>query len=147
MGINRHRDKRVAEQLGMPEGTAAHRLRKIILFDAIYRLRENFCFQCGAEIETADDLSIEHKTPWENINADLFWSLDNIAFSHRSCNRPHTQNGPKGYLRRKCDEIASHWCWKCECCVSIDNFTKNAANKSGLDGMCKNCRKKYRNKK
>ncbi len=147
MSTNRHRDKRVAEQLGMPEGTAAHRLRKIILFDAISRLNENFCFQCGAEIETVDELSIEHKTPWENISADLFWCLDNIAFSHRSCNRPHIQNGPKGYLRRKCDDLTTHWCWGCQACLSVESFTKSVASRSGLDALCKECRRRKRNKK
>ena len=58
--------------LGMPHGTASGRLRKIILFDLLKRHKENTCFKCGTEIVDVDDLSIEHKLPWEGISAQLF---------------------------------------------------------------------------
>lgn len=77
---------RKSEFLGIPHGTAQSKLRKMILFQLLKRLNENFCFQCGAEIERVEDLSIEHKKPWLNESIDLFWDLDNIAFSHLSCN-------------------------------------------------------------
>jgi hypothetical protein len=47
--------------LGMPHGTAANRLRKMILFNLLQRHGENVCFKCSKFIETADELSIEHK--------------------------------------------------------------------------------------
>jgi|SRR6478736_5691467 len=77
-----------ALQLGMPSGTAANRLRKSILFSLLKKLGENFCYQCGAEIENENELSIEHKTAWLNSEnpKELFFDLDNIAFSHLSCN-------------------------------------------------------------
>ena len=77
-----------SEQLGMPSGTAAGRLRKNILFSLLKRLNENFCYQCGGEIEFEDELSIEHKVTWLNSEdpKSLFFDLDNIAFSHLSCN-------------------------------------------------------------
>ncbi len=77
-----------SEALGMSHGTAANRLRKNILFDLICRLGLNFCHQCGTEIESAPNLSIEHKTPWLRADKpiDAFFDLDNIAFSHLSCN-------------------------------------------------------------
>ena len=77
-----------ADQLGMPVGTATAILRKKILFFLIQQMELNICFQCGEKIEVVDDLSIEHKVPWlhsENPK-ELFFSLDNIAFSHLSCN-------------------------------------------------------------
>ena len=42
----------------------------------------------NGSIKTVEGLSIEHKTPWlDRENAkELFWDLDNIAFSHLSCN-------------------------------------------------------------
>lgn len=84
--------KSVVEQraalLGMPPGTAAARLRKFILFDLVKRLGENICYQCSEPIETCDDLSIEHKQAWASAEnpARAFFDLENIAFSHHSCN-------------------------------------------------------------
>lgn len=77
--------------LGMPHGTACNKLRKQILFHLLIKLGENKCFKCSEIIEKVADLSIEHKQPWEGISADLFWDLNNIAFSHLHCNRPHRQ--------------------------------------------------------
>ncbi len=50
--------------LGMPHGAAGNRLRKLILFDLLRRHGENVCFKCSEKIETAEELSIEHKQPW-----------------------------------------------------------------------------------
>ena len=81
-------NKAKADALGMAHGTAANRLRKMILFSLVCRVKLNMCHQCGGEILSVDDLSIEHKTPW--LRADdpvkTFFDLDNIAFSHLSCN-------------------------------------------------------------
>ena len=85
MGCN----SRKASQLGMPLGTATGRLRKIILFNLLQRLGEDVCFRCGTGIETEEALSIEHKVPWLDSDASLFWNLNNIAFAHLSCNRPN----------------------------------------------------------
>lgn len=75
-------------QLGMHSSTAQGQLRKKIMFDLLKKLEENYCFQCGAEIESEEELSIEHKVPWidsENPQ-ELFFDLDNIGFSHLKCN-------------------------------------------------------------
>ena len=63
------RASRVADQLGMPHGTANAKLRKNLLFKYVKKSGENFCHKCGAEIELVDDLSIEHKLPWEGRDA------------------------------------------------------------------------------
>ena len=75
-------------QLGMPIGTATNRLRKKILFKFIQQLNLDVCFQCNESITEIDNLSIEHKIPWLDSNdpIGLFFDLDNIAFSHLSCN-------------------------------------------------------------
>ena len=75
-------------QLGMAGGTASNRLRKMVLFDLLKRHSENICFRCESKIETPDDLSIEHKRPWLDSHDPirLFFDLDNIAFSHLTCN-------------------------------------------------------------
>jgi hypothetical protein len=72
--------------LGMPHGTAFGRLRKIVLFSVLKRHEENICARCSKEIETVEELSIEHLKPWEGISVELFWDVDNIAFSHLHCN-------------------------------------------------------------
>jgi hypothetical protein len=77
---------RKSEQLGMPFGTANGKLRKIILFDLVKRFDLNGCYRCGGPIEIIEEFSIEHKKAWLDVDPDLFWDLDNIAFSHLNCN-------------------------------------------------------------
>jgi len=78
-----------SRQLGQPYGTAMHILRKRIMFSLVQRLGLDCCFKCGQRIQTSEDLSIEHKVDWLHSSdpVALFSSLDNIAFSHRSCNK------------------------------------------------------------
>ena len=80
--------KRKSEKLGMPYGTARNKLVKSLLWSFICRQKQNYCHQCGSEILSIDDLSIEHIEPWENsINpVKLYFDIDNIAYSHLSCN-------------------------------------------------------------
>lgn len=75
-------------QLGMPVGTASARLRKSILFSFLLKCNENICFQCKQVISNVNDLSIEHKIPWLDSEnpISLFFDLDNISFSHLTCN-------------------------------------------------------------
>ncbi len=74
------------KQLGMNPSTAANRLTKDILF-AFIQADEHVCHQCGGEL-TREDFSIEHIVPWldsENPK-ELYFDLNNIAFSHLKCN-------------------------------------------------------------
>lgn len=81
-------NKKKEDQLGVPLGTASNRLRKNILFHVVQKLGENFCYRCGFEITNTEQLSIEHKEHWLDSHnpVDLFFNMDNIAFSHLSCN-------------------------------------------------------------
>lgn len=76
------------KQLGMPFGTACHQLRREILFELVREVKRNFCFRCGKAIESSKDFSIDHKEPWLHSNEpkELFFSLTNVAFSHKLCN-------------------------------------------------------------
>lgn len=85
------RSKRISEQLGMSHGAAAGQLRKRVLFHLLTKLGENVCFKCSEVIDKVEDLSIEHKQPWEGRSAELFWDIENIAFSHLHCNRVDTK--------------------------------------------------------
>ena len=82
MSSNENKNK----QLGMPFGTACGKLRKLIMFDLLKELNRNYCFCCNKEIKSVEELSIEHKKPWLNVDVGLFWDLSNIAFSHLHCN-------------------------------------------------------------
>lgn len=83
---NSNRKKTI--QLRMSNGRAQHILRKMIMFQMIQKLGKDICFQCGKKIENIDELSIEHKIPWLDSEnpIELFFDLDNIAFSHLKCN-------------------------------------------------------------
>ena len=85
---NKKSNNKKSEQLGVSHGTACNRLRKNILFDLLRKQVENVCFQCGLPIDIVDELSVEHKIPWLDSEdpIGLFFDLDNIAFSHLTCN-------------------------------------------------------------
>ena len=78
----------------MDPGTASNRLKKNLLFEFAKRLDLNWCYQCGAEIDCGEDFTIEHKTPWLHSEdpKGLFFDIDNIAFSHKSCNYSAARN-------------------------------------------------------
>jgi len=80
-------DRRHA-QLGLDPGTASYRLNKMLLFDYAIKAGHNVCYRCGEKIVELRQFSIEHKIPWlDSINpAVLFFDLNNIAYSHLSCN-------------------------------------------------------------
>lgn len=128
-------NKRRAEQLGMPYGTASNRLRKQIMFKYVVLVGDNFCYKCGAEIETVDELSVEHKLPWENRNSDLFWDLDNIAFSHRECNTPNKRNT----WHRAIDEYGNYRCSGCKEFLPKTDFATAPSSNHGINSRCKKC--------
>lgn len=123
--------------LGMPHGTATSKLRKNIMFFLLQRLGEDRCVRCNKKIETADELSVEHIKPWEGISAELFWDLQNIAFSHMKCNRPHRTDG-----NRIIAPNGQSWCSGCQAFKSVEEFWKRAANVRGYDPYCITCRGK-----
>ena len=128
-----------AATLGIPFGTACNRLRKNILFHLLVRLNENVCFKCHELIEKVDDLSIEHKLPWEGVSADLFWDEDNIAFSHLQCNRPDRPSGGNAHAKIPPIEGVC-WCVPGEHFTSVDNFYRNESRPTGLQNWCKDHR-------
>lgn len=93
-----------SEVLGMSYGTACNRLRKMILFKLVKDTGLNICHQCGKPIEHIDELSIEHKKAWLNADnpIETFFDLENIAFSHLSCNiRVHDNSSITKSMRNK----------------------------------------------
>lgn len=81
-------NKEKSKQLGMPFGTANNRLRKKIMFYLAQKCGMDKCHRCGQQIEDVTQFSIEHKVPWLHSDnpGDLFFGMENISFSHLSCN-------------------------------------------------------------
>ena len=94
-------------QLGGNYSTLMHHLRKSIMFDLCVQAGQNLCYQCYEPIEDIAEFSIEHKIPWLDSETprELFFDLDNIAFSHLLCNTTAARRykGPKApdYEREK----------------------------------------------
>ena len=134
--------KRKTDFLGIPHGTAAGRLRKLILFSILKRHEENFCFRCDKEIIKAEELTIDHKKPWEGIDVNLFWDLENIAFSHQKCNRPHRNMGG-GSKKKIFPPEGTAWCSQHKDFLPILLFDKGGKG-NGLKDYCKECRSSRR---
>jgi hypothetical protein len=130
-------NQRKSAQLGMPFGTATNRLRKMILFKLLVDSKINQCFRCREDIGSAEDLSIEHKEPWFNRDVELFWDLNNIAFSHSWCNKPHSQKGGRS-MHRKVGAENTAWCCKHQQFLPTEMFWKNNSRWNGLQSDCKN---------
>ncbi|TET45060.1 MAG: hypothetical protein E3J66_00085 [Dehalococcoidia bacterium] len=145
----RHRrsNDRKSEQLGMPYGTAYHRLRKMIMFGLVRRLGEDICFRCGEKIETIAEFSIEHKECWQNVDVALFWDLDNIAFSHLICNLAAKDEervrvaGRKGAAargdQRYVGPLGTAWCCDCQDFLPVGKFSRNQRHWNGYQYYCK----------
>jgi 5-methylcytosine-specific restriction endonuclease McrA len=74
-------------QLGMPWTTATNRLNRIIMLSLAQQCGKNICFRCEEQITSVDDFTVDHKKSWLDVSPELFWSLENIAFSHSTCNK------------------------------------------------------------
>ena len=100
-------NKRKSEQLGINFGTASGRLRKDVMFHLLQKHGENVCYRCKEFIETVKELSIEHKRAWLDSEdpVGLFFDLENVAFSHLSCNisESRTRNGRRS--RQECQAV------------------------------------------
>lgn len=128
----------------MPVGTAQGRLRQRLLFKLVVDAKLNNCFVCEEPIVSLETFSIEHKEPWLDENPDLFWDLDNIAFSHRSCNRPHRKyrggyTGPKHTCGTQGGYRSGCKCEECRAWKSQDNkrwSRMRGLGQSLFQGLC-----------
>lgn len=80
--------KRNARLLGKSFGAACTELKKRMLFHFAKKLGMDTCYRCGKPILTVAEFSIEHKKGWRGAPDPkaAFYDLNNIAFSHLSCN-------------------------------------------------------------
>ena len=113
-------NQKKAEQLGMPFGTANAKLKKSLLFQFIHQTGRGKCFQCGKLIQDITDLSIDHKEPWLDSDdpVSLFFDLDNIAFSHLSCNSAASR---KNYA--ECGSYRKYYMGcRCDSCIAASQL-------------------------
>lgn len=101
------------EQLGMNPSTAAHRLRMDLLYKYAKDAGDMYCIQCKEEI-SREDFSIDHIEPWlDSVTpTELFFDLQNIGFSHLSCNISAARRPLKKYANkteRKAAERKRRW--------------------------------------
>jgi len=128
--------------------TTASKLRKMLLFKYVKLAGHDICYRCGEKIESIDDFSVEHKKPWFYEDPNLFWDLNNVAFSHMRCNRPHKQRGGnKGSTDQRKTYKNKLWCNRCKKFLSKNKFSDNKYTWSGKQKWCKNCRSIYYKKK
>lgn len=111
-------------QLGMNPSTASNRLTKDILF-AFIQGDGHVCHQCGGDL-TRENFSIEHIVPWldsENPK-ELYFDLDNIAFSHLSCNIKASR---KSVEKKHPSVYAYDKGCRCEECTKLNTEKKRKA--------------------
>jgi len=111
--------ERRVEQLGMSFGAAANRLKKMIMYQMAGQLGRLTCFRCGTHIATVDEFSVDHKESWLDENADLFWSLENVAFSHLACNSGHKRHTVQKVGCGTHTKYSKHGC-RCTACTEAN---------------------------
>lgn len=131
-------ERKKAAQLGMPYGTAVHRLRKTVLFHLLQRLGEDMCFRCGERIESSDALSMEHRQPWLDNDMARFWDINNITFAHLTCNSRHGRLHKEPVNKRR-GPPGTAWCYRHKQFLPVVDFYRNLTNWNGLSDYCKAC--------
>jgi hypothetical protein len=132
--------KDMRAQLGMYPTTARHKLNRLIMFSLVQKSGLDLCFRCGEKILTPKELSVDHKLPWFRISTELFWDLENIAFSHFSCNSEEGRSRNPSNTRNP-NLIAPDgmlWCSRCKDYRHIEDFSPSR-RKSNVGHVCRKC--------
>lgn len=78
------------EVLGGCYNTMNRRLFNNIIFDLASKLNLTTCHRCKNQIKCVDEMSLDHKINWcwaeDKDKSELFYDVNNIAFSHQTCN-------------------------------------------------------------
>lgn len=129
----------IEKELGMKESMATARLKKQILFSLVKKTGQDICYVCNEKILTALELSIEHKEKWLHASGELFWDLDNIAFSHfPKYNRPRSLKGRVTSRRIKAPDGTS-WCKDHQDFLPLENFHRLESKHNKAFHICKEC--------
>ena len=97
---------RKKEQLEENISSATNKLLRNLIFNFIKETNKDLCYRCNEKILTLREMSIDHKINWLDSDnpKELFFNLDNIAFSHLGCNARHTRKTK--YFSKEEREIA-----------------------------------------
>lgn len=118
-------NERKVTQLMMSIGKANAILKKDIMFMLVKKCGMDTCYQCNKPIEHVSEFSIEHKKNWMNSEDpnDLYFDVDNIAFSHRSCNIAAARTLPKEIVdaRHPSNFTYQKGC-RCRACTDAHNI-------------------------
>lgn len=128
MGQNSEKKKR--DQLGMSPGKARNILVNNLVFSMACQLGSSICYKCEDPIEDVSSMSLEHKQDWLDNSPELFFDLNNIAFSHRKCNKParflRGEKHPKSKLtQEKVRQIRED--------IAIGHSQREVAKRFGVD--------------
>ena len=93
----------------MNPSTASGRLVKDILWSLLVETNKHLCCKCNKEM-TRETYSIEHITPWLDSDdpVGLYFSLENISFSHLSCNISDARR-PKPRSKEETQAYKNEW--------------------------------------
>lgn len=85
-------------------------LLKIYCFLLLLKHGKNICFRCNKEINR-ETFSIEHKIAWLDSSnpKELFFDLNNIAFSHVSCNAAASRGNRKYETKEEASYANRRW--------------------------------------
>src|SRR5208282_4490503 len=101
---------------------------------------KDLCFRCGLKIRSAEDLVFDHKVPWMDNSAELFWDIENVGFSHPHRNlRAIRRIGTTKHSLRKVGPVGTAWCCGHQGFLPAANFCKNKSHWNGLSFYCKEC--------
>jgi len=124
-----------SKQLGLNHSTANYHLQRMILMHLVKKTGMDTCFRCNKKINNYKDISIEHKKPWIDTDIGLYWDLQNIAFSHKSCNYSC------GRRNKIINPPGEEWCYKCKNSKKISEFPPSVLKRRRI---CKKCFNTYR---
>lgn len=103
----------------MNPSTASGRLVKDILWSLIVKTEQDTCCKCGEPMKR-EDFSIEHVEPWLDSDDPIgkFFDLNNISFSHLSCNVADKRTGTR--VRAGCPSHTAYGSGcRCEPCKDM----------------------------
>jgi hypothetical protein len=124
------------KQLGMKILSARLKLMRMIIFDYARKDGTLKCFRCGKEILSYEDTTIDHIKDWRNVDPVLFWDLENISYSHYSCNVKGNRKGKKHVLVKSRSKTER----KCKVCGTTENLQYDKL-------LCRDHYLEYRSKK
>ncbi len=125
--------------LGINIHKANHRLTRRFIFHLAGRLRMLDCYRCHKPIATYEEMSIDHKEDWLKVDPALFWDVENLALSHKRCNKPRSRRGIPSTKRVGSPDPLEAWCTRHQKFLPVTTFGRNVDRWNGLQNVCKSC--------